>query len=414
MFLQFKGKLFYGWVVTVTLFFVSATLMGIPFSFGIFFKSIESEFNLTRAVTSTIVSTQVMLGGVFSLLGGWALDKYGPRIIILIMSLSAGLGLILTSQTNTLWQLFVTYSLFVAMGISATYAVLTSIVSRWFNKKRGLALGIAGSGIGVGAMVMAPFAAYLISNYDWRIAYIVMGLTVWLVVIPISRLLRRDPYEIGTLPDGVKSYSNDTRTEKHGIQQGGLSLLQTLRTRSFWLFIFVWLFFGSCFSLILTHLVPHATDIGFSVGEVATIPSLIGVSTIVGRVLMGIVSDRIGRKLTAIICALLMASTVTLLPWIQGLLMLQLFALVFGFAYGGYGASVSAIIGGTFGLYRIGAILGVLDVGFAIGAATGPAVGGLIFDSTGTYSVAFWIGAAAMFLVSLLITKIRRETGRDS
>ncbi|MFC1965288.1 MFS transporter [Chloroflexota bacterium] len=414
MFLKFKDKLFYGWVVAVTLLCVSATLMGIHFSFGIFFKSIESEFNLTRAVTSTVVSTQMVFGGVFSFLGGWALDKYGPRIIILIMGLSAGLGLILTSQTNALWQLFATYSLLVAIGSSATYVVETSIVSRWFDKKRGLALGIAGSGTGVGAMVMAPFAAYLISNYDWRMAYIVMGLTAWLVVIPISRLLRRDPYEIGALPDGVKSYSNDIRSEEHSIQPEALSLLQTLRTRSFWLFMFVWLFFGSCFFLILTHLVPHVTDIGYSVGEAATMPGLIGVATIAGRMLMGIVSDRIGRKLTAIICALLMAGAFTSLPWIQGLLMLQLFALVFGFTYGGYGSSVSAIIGDTFGLYRIGAILGVLNVGFAIGASAGPAIGGLIFDSTGSYSVAFLIGGAAMLLASLLITQIKQETGRES
>ena len=174
--LRLKDKLFYGWVVVAAFFIVGTIIWGIRFSFGVFFNSIESEFNLTRAATSTIFSIYMVLGGVFAILGGWALDRYEPRIVVLLMGLFTGLGLLLTSQTNSLWQLFITYSLLLSIGTNATYVVLTSTVSRWFDKKRGLALGIAGSGVGLGMMVMAPFATYLISNFDWRMAYIGIGL----------------------------------------------------------------------------------------------------------------------------------------------------------------------------------------------------------------------------------------------
>ena len=416
-YLRLKDKLFYGWVVVATFFIVGATIWGIRFSFGVFFKSIESEFNLTRAATSAIFSIYMVLGGVFAILGGWALDRYGPRIVMLLIGLFAGFSLLLTSQIDSLWQLFITYSLLLAIGTSATHVVTMSTASRWFDKKRGLALGIASSGVGFGTVVMAPFATYLISIFGWRMAYIVIGLIAWLIVIPLSRLLKKDPYEIGALPDGVKSDSRGRRLEKleneeGSIQLADLSLLQAFRTRSFWLFMFTLLFYSSCLFLVLTHLVPHATDIGFSAGEAATVLSLIGGTATVGRVLIGTLSDRIGRKVSAMMCALLLFGAMVWLIWAQELWMFYLFALVYGFAFGGMSPNIIALASDTFGLGKIGSILGVMDVGFGVGAAIGPAIGGLIFDVSNSYSMAFLSGAVAMLVVTLLIALVKRETGK--
>ena len=169
--LKLKDKLFYGWVVVASFFIIGTAIWGIRFTFGVFFKSIESEFTLTRTATSAIFSTQMVLGGVFTILGGWVLDRYGPRIVILLMGLFAGLSLLLTSQTNAVWQLFLTYSLLLAMGTSAIYVGVMSTVSRWFDRRRGLALGLASVGAGLGPMIMAPFATYLIANFDWHGVY---------------------------------------------------------------------------------------------------------------------------------------------------------------------------------------------------------------------------------------------------
>ena len=408
-----KDKLFYGWVVVVTFFIYGAVLWGIRAAFGVFFKSIAGEFDLTRAATSTIFSLYMLLGCLFAFLGGWALDRYGPRIVVLLMGLFTGLSLLLTSQTSSLWQLFITYSLLFAIGSGALYAVMVSTVSRWFDKKRGLALGISVSGAGFGTAVVAPFATYLISNFGWRMAYLVIGAIVWLIMIPLSRLLKKDPYEIGALPDGVKSHSENIKNEEESIQPTDLSLLQAFRTRSFWFLLFIWLFFASSLFLVMTHLVPHVTDIGFSTGEAAAVFSLMGGTAMAGRIIMGIVSDRIGRKVTAVICGLLQAGAMLWLIWAQELWMFYLFALAYGFAYGGIVPSIGALAGDAFGLRQIGLIMGALEVGLGIGAAIGPAIGGLIFDVSHSYFMAFLVIAVAMLIATLLITLVRRETERN-
>lgn len=408
--LKSKGGLFYGWVVVIVFFVTCVALYGIHFSFGVFFKSIESEFNLTRAATSTVLSGQMILAGFFAFAAGWTLDRYGPRLVLLLMGLFAGLSLVLTGQTTDMWQLYITYSLLLAMGTGAIFVVPMSAVSRWFDKKRGLALGIAGAGIGLGPVVTAPFATYLITNFNWRTAYVIIGVIAWVIVIPLSRLLKRDPYEIGALPDGVKSKVRNPGDVAESIPPVGLSLPQAFRTRSFWLVVFIWMLYASSTFLLMTHLVPHATDIGFSAMEAATVVSMIGGSAIVGRLLMGFVSDRIGRKLTSVICALLHAGALVWLLWAQELWMLYLFALLFGFALGGLSPAMAALISDAFGVSRLGSILGVLEIAFGAGAAAGSAIGGLIFDVRGSYFLAFLIGALALTVVALLITLMRKET----
>ena len=413
--LRVKDKVFYGWVVVATFFIIGTAIWGVRLSYGVFFKSIESEFGLNRAATSSVFSIYMVLGGIFTILVGWALDRYGPRIIILLMGLFTGLSLLLTSQTQSLWQVFIAYSLLLSIGSSAVYVVVMSTVSRWFDKKRGMALGIASSGGGLGTVIMAPFAAYLISSFDWRMAYIVIGLIIWAVVMPLSRLLKRDPYEIGALPDGVKADSADIRLQKpenkeDSVQSSGLSLLQASRTRSFWLVMLIWLFYASSFFLLTTHLVPHVTDIGFSALQGASVLSMMGAVAIAGRIIIGTVSDRIGRKVTVIICNLIQASVMIWLVWIHDLWMFYLFAAMLGLAWGCLTPSMAALISDTFGLDKIGAIMGVLDVGFGVGAAIGPAIGGLIFDITGSYFWAFLFGAVAMFIVAIFTYFIRQET----
>ncbi|MDZ4230522.1 MAG: MFS transporter [Dehalococcoidales bacterium] len=414
MFSGLKDRLFYGWVIVAAFFLAGATLWGIRFSFGVFFKSIESEFLLTRAATSAIFSVYMVFGSAFALLSGWALDRYGPRIILSVMGLFAGLSLLLTSQAHSAWLLFVTYSLLLAMGSSAAYVVTMSTTLKWFDKKRGLALGITSSGGGLGLVVMAPLATYLVDSLGWRGAFIVLGLMAWLIVIPLSQLLRNSPQEIGVLPDGIKSAFPDTGLPPVAVTNNnpppvGLSLPQALKTRSFWLIVITWVFFASAIFLVLTHIVPHATDIGFSAVEAAAVLSVIGGANIGGRVLMGAVSDKIGRNRTTIICLLSQALALVWLIWVRELWMLYLFALIFGFAYGGVGPSMAALIGDTFGLNRIGVIMGALEVGYGLGAAIGPVIGGLVYDISNNYFLAFLIGALTLLVAVMAVALIRQE-----
>jgi MFS family permease len=394
----FKNKLYYGWVVVAAFLVIGTIMYGIHTSFGVFFKSIEGEFILNRTATSTIFSVQNIFGCVLSFVGGWAADKYGPRMVALFIGLLAGLSLLLTSQTNEFWQLFITYSLFSVIG--AVYTMIMSVVSRWFDKNRGLALGIAGAGIGLGQVAIAPLASYLISSFDWRMAYIIMGLIAWLVIIPLSRLLKRNPDRTGVKLNNAESGSAE------------FSLRAAFGTRSFWLFSSIWLLTSFCYFLILIHIVPHATDIGISPMEAATVLSVIGVSYIAGRLLMGKLSDIIGGKKTAIVCSLLAAISLMRLIWPQDLVMLYIFGIVFGLAQGGLDTSVVALISNTFGMRNIGTIIGALQFTWGIGMIIGPAVGGLIFDTSNSYFLAFVISMLAMLLVTLFLALTRQEMGR--
>ncbi|MBI4187343.1 MAG: MFS transporter [Chloroflexi bacterium] len=407
---RFKSRPFYGWTIIVALFFTGLTLYGIINSFGVFFKPIGGEFNITRAATSAIISTNMLLIGVVAIIGGWATDKYGPRVVTFLMGLFTGLSLVLTSQTTSLWQMFITYSLLLAVGTGALYPAAMATAARWFDKRRGLALGIVNGGIGLGTVTMPLFANYLIYRLDWRPAYLVMGITAWLVVIPLSRLLRRAPSQIVASAGGASSLSVDATNENHGTPVVDSSPFKIFRAKSFWLIISAWLLHASSILLVYTHLVPHATDLGISSGEAAGLLSFMGGVSIAGRVLTGVLSDKIGGKLASIICALLGVAAFLWLIASQELWMLYLFALVYGFSYGGLNTGVGVLVSGTFHLTNIGVLFGVLDFGFGIGAAIGPYIGGLIFDVTNSYFLAFLISALAMLAASAFIAFVRRES----
>lgn len=409
---QWPGdRVFYGWVIVAVALIILSTLIGIRFSFGVFFKSLEVEFGITRAATSSIYSVYTLFTAVFAIIGGWALDRYGPKLVVGAMGFFTGLSLLITSQATSLLQVFLSYSLILSIGTGGSLIVLMSVVSRWFYKKRGFAIGIAMSGTGLGTLVMAPFAAYMISNLGWRMSYVTLGIIAWIVVISLAMLLRRDPREVGALPDGARSTASKTeaRGGENNYRMTGLSLRQALVTRSFWFILAVFSLYALCLSLILTHIVPRATDTGISNVRASTIVSLMAGFQIVSRLFIGRISDIVGRKMPAVVCGLFGAVALIWLIWSNNLWMFYLFAVLFGLSWGGIGVTTIAMVGDIFGERNIGTIMGTIDVGFALGSAVGAALGGLIFDATNSYTFAFVIGAAAMLVLALLVTLVRHE-----
>lgn len=346
----------------------------------------------------------MLLCCVFAVLGGRALDRYGPRMVVFLMGSFTGLSLLLTSQISSSWQLFISYGLLLSLGTGAIYTVVNSTASRWFEKKRGFVLGITTSGGGLGAIVMAPFATYLIANFGWRTAFMVMGLIAWLVIASMSLILRKDPSDVGLLPDGERSEAAQPGPQNKEIeaQLTSPSLVQASRTRNFWFLGLVWLFLALDVHLVFVHVVPYALDMDNSLMDAAIILTLIGGTTIPGRLLVGRASDTIGRKALAIACALLQVGALLWLMWARELWMLYAFAIAFGFLWGGLGVLTTALVGDVFGMRSIGAIMGMMSAGWALGAASGPAIGGYIFDVSGDYFTAFATGAVAILMAAVL------------
>jgi MFS family permease len=408
---KIQDKVFYGWVVVGAGFIVSLMTYGVRYTFGVFFKSIESEFYLTRTVVSGIFSVHMVVASVCSVLGGWALDKYGPRKLMFLMGIFVGLSLFLTSQAGSWWHLYLSYSLLLGFGTAPVFTAVNATVSRWFDKKRGFALGISGGGNAAGTLVMAPFTSYLISTFDWRMAFIVLAGIALFVVSSLSLLLIKRPEDIGLLPDGIRpeSAQRELDVTKGRTHADEFSLSEALRTGNFWFLTLIWLLLSSSVHLILTHIVPHAIDLGIAPMNAALIISLAGGASIFGRVIVGRLSDTIGRKIPAVICAILQFASFLGLIWVRELGVFYLVALATGFLWGGLSAQVTVLISDVFGVRSIGVLMGVIGVGWTLGAAIGPAVGGLAFDSTGEYSAAFLICAISMLFATLFAVLIRTE-----
>lgn len=388
--------------------------IGTRYSFGVFLKSLEGEFGISRGATSGIFSVYMLLCSLLAIIGGWALDKYGPRKIAFLMGSFTGLSLVLTSQTNSVWQLFITYGLLLSLGTGPIYTVVNSTTSRWFDKKRGFAVGITSSGGGLGVIVLAPFATYLISIFGWRIAFVSLGLIAWIIMASMSLLLRKDPSDLGLSPDGVKSEPLQTasQTKESLAQPIAYSVVQAFRTSQFWLLGFTWIFLSLCLHLIFVHAVPHAVDMGISPMDASVMLSLMGAANIPGRLVVGKVSDTIGRKTLGVACILAQSAALLWLMWAHELWMLYIFAIAYGFLWGGSGTIITSLIGDVFGMRSLGAIMGVMTAGWALGAAVGPAMGGYIFDMSGNYFAAFATAAAAA-LISALFVALIRKTPKD-
>jgi len=406
-----KEKIFYGWTVVLACFFINAVVHGIRYSFGVFFKSLGGEFDLSRTATSGISAAYWILCAGFALLGGWLLDKYGPRKMIFLMGIVTGVSLIVTSQVNASWQLFFSYSLLLAGGTGAVYSVLMTTAQRWFYKKRGTAVGIVSAGVGVGTIIMTPLTAYLISVFDWRTTYLMIGLVLGAIFISLSIPLKRDPGELGLLPDGVKQtplgITVNTRNEPG---DNSYSLSQAFRNMNFWMIAVIWFLWAFSLLLVLTHLVPHLTDLGIPATTAGVISGLIGVVSIAGRLGIGWVSDRMDRKIATVITILLQAGALFLLAWSHQMWMFYLFVVIYGIGYGGLDPATLTLVGDIFGTRHLGRILGAMLVFWPFGAGAGSAVGGIIFDVTGSYFPAFLLTAILMLLACIAGILIKRKS----
>jgi MFS family permease len=382
---------------------------GIRFSFGVFFKPLEADFGLTRALTSEIFSVYMALSALFAILAGWALDRYEPRIVFTVMGFFTGLSLLLTSQASELWHIFISYSLLLAIGTGPIYIISLSVALRWFVKGRGLAIGIVASGAGMGMMLMTPVSAWLIAGYGWQTSYFILAFIAFFIMIPCALLLKGAPGETAALPGSEKlgaSKSSAVDRQHYG-KPGDFSLPEAAKTSVFWLVFFVRFLLACCVFIVITHIVPHAIDLGITPIRAASILSLIGGANVLGMLLMGRASDSIGRKQTLLICTLLMSGAMLWLIWSFNLPMLYLFAVIFGFSMGGTAPALNALIGDVFGLRHIGVIMAVLDAPWGIGAAVGPALAGYIFDISGSYFLAFLTGMVAALITALLTLLLR-------
>jgi len=400
-----RPRIFYGYVIVAASCFSMALIFSVHYAFGVFFKPLSASFGWTRAITAGAFSLVWIVQGLLSVVMGGLNDKFGPRVVLTIGALLIGGGYLLTSQIHSLWELYLYYGVLVGAGLGSTFVPLTSTTARWFVKWRGVMTGIVASGVGVGALVGPPVANWLIANYNWRVTYHYMGAMVLVGVLVAAQFLRRDPMQMGARPYGEGE--GDRLPVKAGAS--GLSIREAAKAWQFWTASVIFFFYGYTWTAILLHLAPHATDLGISAKNAANMIAVLGGASILGKVLLGIVADKIGDKKVYLLSFMIMVLSLLWLTTITKTVEFDLFALLFGFAYGGLATAHSPLVAWLFGMRKHGFIFGICFNGFTIGCALGPLVSGHIFDVTHSYRLAFFLCSASA-LAGLLLTLLLKPS----
>ena len=408
-----QNSFFYGWVIVAASAVLLAAMAGIMYSYGIFFKHLIAEFGWNRAATSGVYSLFVICHGLFGLPMGLLVDRFGPGKVLALCTFIAGVGLLLTSQITALWQLYLTFGLIVGGGLSGIFPAGTATTARWFTKQRGLALGLVASGIGIGTLILPPLIERLINATGWSTSYLIIGFVTWAIMIPSSLLLRRSPLETHQTPRNASQPVLSSATQG-GAKQLFPELVRTVKAaashKPLWLLVSIYFFFNFCLQMVMVHLVNYATDIGISSLIAATFLSFIGIASFSGRIAMGAWSDRIGGNNAIIISGALMGGSLIFLLFTGELWTFYLFAVIFGFAYGGEVPQMPVLVGRYYGLRAAAALVGIIVAFSGFGGALGSWLAGRIFDITQSYQAAFIVAivsSLAAITVMLILKKVK-------
>jgi MFS family permease len=411
-----SGKFYYGWVIVGLAMLSMSFWFGVRTTFSVFFVALIDHFHWSRADTAGAQSIAMVVYMIMAPIIGTLVDRLGPRKTILPGIFLTGLGFLLCTQIQSLFQFYLFFGGIVGMGITClSIAPYTVLLAHWFERRRGTAYGLASIGIGTGTLLFVPFIQYLISFKGWPFAYLVFGLLVFVIPLPLNAfLLRHTPKEMGLFPDGGSSKTVEEIELEKGSQTGRVDssspagemrFQDILRNPRFWcLLLFPSLVsFGVYF--IIVHHVKYLTDLGVGKIWAASLFAGAGAMSVGSRFFWGWFSDRRGREMAftlGMICLTLGILSLLLFQTMRMTALLYLFAAFFG---SGWGATAPLFMSISADLYKgrnFGWIYGTLEGVLGMGAALGAYVGGVIFDRMGNYFWAF-ILIIIFNLVSMLL-----------
>jgi MFS family permease len=399
-----RTKYFYGYNIVAAGFIIQAVGVGAMFTYGVFFKEFQAEFGWSRAAISGASSLAFLMMGLVGVLAGKMNDRIGPKAIIVASGISLGVGYLLMSRLQALWQLYLIYGVLVGIGFSTHDVITLSTVARWFIRRRGMMSGIVKVGTGSGQFLVPLAATLLIAAYGWRNSYFIIGALALVIFVAVAQVLSRDPQGIGLLPDGDSSEScgNGNRSPEESV-----TLRAAVRTGQFWIFCIAEFSIFFCLLTVIVHIVPHAMDLELAPPIAVGVLSTIGGASMLGRIVIGTANDKIGGKRSLVICFILLLCGLFWLNVASEAWMLFLFAVIYGFAHGGFFTVMSPTIAEFFGTGSHGLLFGIVLASGTIGGAAGPLMAGRTFDVTGSYRIAFLVLILLAVMGFVLITLLQ-------
>lgn len=393
-----ESKIFYGWFIVIACFFVTMSLGETMWSFGVFFKPLESEFGWSRSLVSSSYTAFLLAYALSSVVSGRMADRYGPRLILVTGGVLSGLGTYLCSQVGTVNELRL-FLLLSGLGAGATWSVPTATVQRWFygRPKAGLALAIVVAGVGIGALVFAPLINYLILEHGWRKTFQITGVLYTVLTVSAALAVRGNPKPSGE-GEGARDLMETTE----------LPIVQILTQGSFLIINFAICVTIFALHVISVHFIAYATDMGMSSTVAATAVGLMGILSVLGRLLAGPIADWIGWKKTVTISLFGLTFAATWLLFSRIHWMLYSFAVFFGLFWGSRTTSLNGVMGAFFGMRSLGGLIGITGASSNALAAFVPYVAGWVFDTAGSYTLVFITLALLQLLASFLATILKK------
>jgi MFS family permease len=368
--------IFYGWMIVVVGIVVTCVGFGAMATLTVFLAPVADAMGWSRTGISTAALVNWLCMGAGAFLWGALSDRFGTRSVVLSGGILLGLGFVTASRASTLGQFQLLFGVLVGVAAGSFYTPMTAATARWFTRHRSLAVALVSAGLSVGSAVMAPLARWLITNYGWRFAMLVIGDLVWVVIIPAALLVRNPPVATAGVTAPTDRGSRD------------LTVAQALRTPQFAALALAYFACCAAHSGPIFHMVTNAIDHGITAMTATTVLSVASLAALIGKIICGLVADRVGAKRTLVAGLALQAVAVSLYLFARELAGFYAVALVFGFAYGGVMPLYAILVREYFGERIMGTAFGAVAFVSTLGMALGPWAGGWLYDNFGGY---FWL-----------------------
>jgi MFS family permease len=406
-----KARYFYGYHIVAAGFTIQAVCIGAMFAYGVFFKELQAEFGWSRTTISGASSLAFLIMGAVGILAGRLNDRIGPRVLIVTSAGFLGLGYMLMSRMQSPWQLYVMYGVLAGIGFSTHDVITLSTVARWFVKRRGVMSGIVKVGTGSGQLLGPMIATLLLAIFGWRNSNLIIGAVILVALVAAAQAMRRDPRGMGLLPDGGSDMAGGQAAVA---EDQGFSLKESVRMKQFWIICMAEFAVLCCLLTIVVHIVPYARDLGLAPAYAAGVLSTIGGVSILGRIVMGVACDRIGGRRALIICLIVLFCSFIWLQLATEAWMLFIFAVIYGFAHGGFFTVVSPMVAELFGTGSHGLLFGIILFSGTLGGAVGPLMAGRTFDITGSYRMVFLVLSVLTLIGFVLMIMLRPIGARET
>jgi sugar phosphate permease len=412
------APLYYGWIVVALSFLANLTVAGIRSAPSVLIHPLEAEFGWSRTAIASAASLNLLLLGVFAPVGGWLIDRVGPRRVILGCLATIALGLIAAVFVQELWQLILLWGIILGMATGVTPPLGASIASRWFVSRRGLAIGIMTNANAAGQVVYLPLLMAITVASGWRSALMAMA-AASAVLIPVIWLWMRDnPADVGLAP--YRSDKEEDSPRQSGYERGDFrpisvaTISDVFQTSTFWVLSGCFFVCGvTANGLIGTHLIPHAIERGIPQVTAAMAVGIMGGASFVGTTFSGWLVDRIDpRRVLAVVYAL-RGSSLFILPYVSEPWGLFAFGVLYGLDWYASGPATTTIIARMFGPERVGRIFGLVFVFHQFGGAAAAIGGGWARMQFGDYQYAFLTGGCMALMAACLALTIRM-TGQQA